>query len=341
MSKRTGILLINLGSPEAPNVESIRIFLKQFLLDQRVVTLPHWLWKPILKAIVLPLRSSRLVENYKKIWTTSGSPLISIGQQQAIKLKEAIGLEQVDVKFACCYGPYLIESICEEWLSTGFDQLIVIPLYPQYSETTTGVVGHRIGNILNPCQGGCAFKCKQPERCQRDRSKDPSSVSMIKTYAENKVYINMLSDSIHEHIAQHGHSERLVVSFHGLPKRCIERGDPYADQCRKTFDLLRAQLNDLKMQMAMTFQSRFGYDEWLLPSTEEVLTEYAQAGIKTVDVICPGFSADCLETLEEISLQLKAHFKEQGGEDLRYIPALNDSERGIQVLLNILEDFKF
>lgn len=340
MRKHTGVVLINLGSPSALEVSAIRLFLNEFLSDPRVVSLPKWIWQPILKGIILPLRSRKLLDSYAKIWTSEGSPLLSIGYAQARKLEGSLiqaGALSVKVKFACCYGGPSIESVCDELLSAGMKHLIFLPLYPQYSETTTGVALHRILNILSPCQGGCAFKCRLPKRCQRARALDPDHISFIKSYAKDPFYIKAILQSIKSYFKIHGVPEHLVISFHGLPKRCIDRGDPYAQQCKQTFNLIQSELKLPKNFLKMSFQSRFGYEAWLMPSTQTVLKEYATSGVKRIAVICPGFASDCLETLEEVSVEFSDVFKKAGGEVFHYIPALNDSGPGIKLLSSLLE----
>jgi protoporphyrin/coproporphyrin ferrochelatase len=339
MLEHTGVVLVNLGSPSVLQVSAIRSFLNEFLSDLRVISIPKWIWQPILKGIILPVRSRKLVDNYAKIWTSEGSPLLSIGHAQATKLERALiqaGGLSVKVKFACCYGEPSIESVCDELLSKGIKHLVFLPLYPQHSETTTGVALHRILNILSPCQGGCAFKCRLPKRCRRERALDPDHISFIKSYAKNPFYIKMIVQSITSHFKTHGMPEHLVISFHGLPKRCIDRGDPYAQQCKQTFDLIQSELKLPEQFLKMSFQSRFGYETWLMPSTQTVLEEYAVSGVKRIAVVCPGFAADCLETLEEVSVQYADHFKQAGGEIFHYIPALNDSEPGIELLSSLL-----
>ena len=343
MFEHTGVVLVNLGSPSALQVSAIRSFLNEFLSDPRVVSIPKWIWQPILKGIILPLRSRKLVDNYAKIWTSEGSPLLSIGHAQATKLERALiqaGGLSVKVKFACCYGEPSIESVCDHLLSERIERLIVLPLYPQYSETTTGVALHRVLDILSPCQGGCAFKCRFPKRCRRDRALDPDHISFIKSYFENPVYIKMIVQSITSHFKTHGMPEHLVISFHGLPQRCVDRGDPYAQQCKQTFDLIQSELKLPEQFLKMSFQSRFGYEPWLIPSTQTVLKEYAVSGVKRIAVVCPGFASDCLETLEEVSVQFADDFKQAGGEFFHYIPALNDSEPGIKLLESLLKQVR-
>ncbi len=315
-----GILITNLGTPDAPTPAALRRYLKEFLWDPRVVELPRWLWWPILNGLVLRLRPARSAHAYNQIWTNEGSPLLvnSRAQHAALSavLQDRLG-GRAAVALGMRYGSPSIADALNALKARGVQRLLVLPLYPQYSASTTASTFDKVTQILKVWR-------RLPE------------VRFITHYFDNPAYIQAVADSIREHSEQYGRADRLLFSFHGMPKSTMEAGDPYYDQCIKTADLIVRRLGLGGGQWYVTFQSRFGYAEWLRPYTMDTLKEWGQAGVKGVDVICPGFSADCLETLEEIAMQNREAFLAAGGERYHYIPALNDRPDHIRALAGII-----
>ena len=287
------VLLVNLGTPAAPTEEAVRAYLGEFLSDPRVVKLPRWLWLPILNFIVLKKRPAVSAEKYAQIWTPQGSPLAVNTVRQAALLQETMS---VPVRYAMRYGqPTIAGSL------RGLAEPIVVPLYPQYAESTTESV----------------------------RDMLPAGTRMIESFHDHPAYIAALAANVRRHWDRHGRGERLVMSFHGLPKKGSSR---YEKECRETARLLGEQL---RTDHVVTFQSRFGYAEWLGPYTEPTLVQLAAAGIKRVDVVCPGFVSDCLETLEEIGITARRAFLAAGGSEMNLAPCLNDSPEWINALQQI------
>ena len=287
------VLLVNLGTPAAPTPEAVRAYLAEFLADPRVVKLPRWLWLPILHFVVLRKRPAVSAEKYAQIWTPEGSPLAVNTVRQAALLQDALGLP---VKYAMCYGQPAISHAIKD-----LTHPIVIPLYPQYAESTT----ESVRDVL------------------------PPGTRMIESFHDHPAYIAALAANVRRHWDQHGRGERLVMSFHGLPKKGSSR---YEAECRETARLLAERL---RTEYLVTFQSRFGYAEWLGPYTEPTLKELAAGGIERVDVVCPGFVSDCLETLEEIGITARRAFHAAGGTAMHLVPCLNDSAEWINALQQI------
>ena len=315
-----GILITNLGTPDAPTPAALRRYLKEFLWDPRVVELPRWVWWPILNGLVLRLRPARSAHAYNQIWTNEGSPLLVNSRSQQAALREVFEArlgERAVVALGMRYGSPSIADALNGLKSKGVQRLLVLPLYPQYSASTTASTFDKVSQILTTWR-------QLPE------------VRFITHYFDNPAYIQAVADSIREHWEQYGRADRLLFSFHGMPKSTMEAGDPYYDQCIKTADLVVRHLGLADGQWYVTFQSRFGYAEWLRPYTMDTLKEWGQAGVKGVDVICPGFSADCLETLEEIAMQNREAFLAAGGESYHYIPALNHRPDHIHALTGII-----
>ena len=288
------VLLVNLGTPAAPTPQAVRAYLQEFLSDPRVVKLPRWLWLPILRFLVLRKRPQASAEKYAQVWTPEGSPLAVHTARQAKLLREAM---RIPVEYAMRYGQPSIRSVLKI-----LDEPVVVPLYPQYSESTTATVADLL----------------------------PAGVRMVEQFHDHPAYIGALEANVRRYWNEHGRGERLVMSFHGLPKRGSER---YERECRTTAALL---VQALKVDSCLvTFQSRFGYAEWLQPYTEPTLRELAAKGAQRVDVVCPGFVSDCLETLEEIGIAARKAFLDAGGREFRLVPCLNESPEWISALAQI------
>ena len=316
-----GVLLVNLGTPDEPTTSAVRKYLAQFLSDPRVVEIPRAIWLPILYGAVLPKRPAKSAENYKKVWMDEGSPLLHYSKRQATLLQQEMesrlkGL--VHVELAMRYGKPDLETGLKTLREKGVRRLLVLPLYPQYSATTTATSFDAINKVLSTWRW-------IPE------------IRYIMQYHDDPSYIDALAISVQNHWKTSGQSDLLVMSFHGLPKRNLDLGDPYFCQCHKTGRLLAEKLGLKDEQWRLTFQSRFGKAEWLKPYTEETLKSLPEKGVKSIDIMCPGFPADCLETLEEINMENREYFIEAGGEDYHYIPALNDDASHIHVLANLVQ----
>lgn len=316
---RTAILLANLGTPDAPTAPALRRYLAEFLGDRRVVDLPRLLWWPILYGVILNTRPAKSAQKYAKIWMPEGSPLKVHTERQAKLLRGLLG-EAGDksalVGWGMRYGQPSIGDALDRLFAQGADSIVVLPLYPQYSGSTTASMYDAV-------------------EVWRDRYPEGPELVAIRQYSEHPAYIAALAASVREHWQTHGRAEKLVMSFHGIPKRAVEKGDPYADQCRGTANRLAAAL-DLEVDAwQLTFQSRFGRAEWLQPYTQPTLEALARGGVKRVDVMCPGFVADCLETLEEIGMECRDAFLAAGGTEYRYIPCLNERPDWIAALAAI------
>src|SRR5579859_1993674 len=303
---KTGVLLVNLGTPDAPTTTALRRYLAEFLADPDVVTLPRILWLPILYLLVLRIRPAKSAEAYRRIWTKAGSPLLVNSQALADKLEAALG-SGFRLALGMRYGNPSIPAALESLRQQGVDRLSVLPLYPQYAAATTGSNLRAVERVLK-------------------RMGWPVPWKSVQDYHVDLVYIGALAASVREHWAKHGRAAKLIVSFHGIPQQVSDKGDPYAGQCAATATALAKELKLTKEEWQQTFQSRFGPARWLQPYTDDVLRACAGDGIRQVDVICPGFAADCLETLEEISLRYAEAFHVAGGGELRYIPALNSRD---------------
>ena len=314
--RRPGVLLINLGTPDAPTASAVRRYLREFLSDPRVVEIPRAIWLPILYGLIMPLRPARVAGNYQKIWLDEGSPLLVHSQRLARQL--ARQLDGVPVALGMCYGNPSLASAIEELRSQGATEIHALPLYPQYSATTTAAAFDGIAQ--------CYAKLR-----------DLPGLRLIKDYHRWPAYIDALATSVTEHWNTNGRGQHLLMSFHGIPKRNTDLGDPYARQCAVTAQLLAERLNLRPEDWSLAFQSRFGKAEWLQPYADQKLQELAGLGIRTVDAICPGFAADCLETLEEIAVEYAEVFQSAGGEALRYIPALNDRADHAVALASLLQ----
>ncbi len=317
--KATGILLVNLGSPAAPTPSAVRQYLREFLSDPRVVSLPRVLWLFILNLFVLPFRPTKSARAYRKIWTEHGSPLITISRRLTELLTAKVD-GKASVKLAMRYGRPAIATKLAEFRRQGIERLMVVPLYPQYSGATTASVFDAVINQIGNWQHVPDFH-------------------FINDYYRNTEYIDAVADSIRQYWEKQGRGEMLLFSFHGLPAKSIKLGDPYFKQCHETASSITAKLGLKKQDWQVVFQSRFGRTEWLKPYCVEVLQQLPVQGINNVDVICPGFSVDCLETLEEIAVTNKSFFIAAGGNQFRYIPALNATPRHVEMLAKLVEKY--
>ncbi len=318
--RRTGVLVVQLGTPDAPTAPALRRYLREFLSDPRVVEIPRAVWKPILYGLVLPVRPARSARKYAAIWTEEGSPLLVYTRRQATLLRGALGERghSLDVAFAMRYGSPSIGSVLRELRARGVARLLVVPLYPQYAGSTTATA-------IDALAAELAKWRDQPE------------LRTVRDFHDDDGYLDALVRRVRASWEREGRGERLVMSFHGLPKRTAALGDPYERECRATGALLAQRLGLSDGEWMLTFQSRFGPAEWLQPYTAQTLVELARAGVRSVDVVCPGFVADCLETLEEISLEVRDSFLAAGGERFHYIEALNDSPPFIAALATLVE----
>jgi len=302
-----GVMVVNLGTPDAPTTGAVRRYLSEFLSDPRVIEMPRFLWWLILHGVILRVRPKRSAHAYAKVWTEDGSPLLHWSEKQRkglARMLEAAMPGAVHVVLGMRYGNPSIADALEQLRSANVRRLLVLPLYPQYSATTTGSVFDGLAETLS-------------------RRRWLPDLRFVTGYHDETGYIDALAASIREFWADKGRGDHLVMSFHGLPRRYLKAGDPYHCQCQKTARLLADALYLKAEQWSISFQSRVGREEWLRPYTDERLVELASAGVSRVDVVCPGFSADCLETLEEIAMQNAELFAQSGGRSLEYIPALN------------------
>ncbi|MGD8812193.1 MAG: ferrochelatase, partial [Thioalkalispiraceae bacterium] len=317
----TGILLVNLGTPDAPTTDAVRKYLAEFLSDKRVIEIPAPIWKLILHGIILRVRPKKVAHAYETIWQATGSPLLSITLAQGAALETPLTQMfkgTVNIAVAMRYGKPSIANGLNELKKAGARRLIVLPLYPQYSATTTATVFDAVADELKTWRW-------LPD------------LRYISHYHDHPAYVDALANSIRAHQAEQGVAEKLLFSFHGLPKRNLELGDPYFCECHKTARLVAERLELDKEQWQLTFQSRFGKAEWLQPYTDKTLESWGKQGIKHVQVICPGFAADCLETLEEINMQNRDIFLAAGGQQFSYIPALNDHPDHIHLLSQLIQ----
>ena len=317
----TGVLLVNLGTPEAPTTKAVRDFLAEFLWDSRVVDIARPLWWLILHGVILRFRPAKVAKAYQSIWTDDGSPLLSVSRRLTEALRQRYnGLDQsrVEIALAMSYGKPAIEHALSSLQEKGMRRLLVLPLYPQYSSTTTAAVFDEFSRVLR-------------------RWRWVPDTRFVQHYHDYPAYIEALASSIRQHWDTKGRAERLMMSFHGIPERMCRAGDPYYCECVKTARLLADKLELNEKQWKLTFQSRFGREQWLQPYTDGTLRDWAKQGVHSVDVVCPGFSADCLETLEEINEQNRELFLSKGGEQFSYIPALNDRAEHIDALVELID----
>ncbi len=316
----TGVLLVNLGTPEAPDAPALRRYLAEFLADPRVVEIPRLAWWPILHGIILRTRPAKSAAKYAGIWLPEGSPLAVWTQRQTTALAERLLADghHLLVRHAMRYGRPAIAAELDALRAAGATRVLVLPLYPQYAAATTASVVDAVGDWTS-------------------RARRVPELRFVGEFHDDPGYIAALATRLEAHWQQHGRAEKLLLSFHGVPQRSLTLGDPYHCQCHVTARLLAERLGRSAGDVTVAFQSRFGRARWLQPYTEPTLVELAQAGVKSVDVMCPGFVADCLETLEEIAQEARDAFIGAGGREFRYVPCLNDAPGWINALAAIVQ----
>ena len=318
--EKIGVLITNLGTPDAPEKRELKVYLNQFLSDPRVIELPRILWQILLKFVILQIRPSRSAAAYKKIWTEKGSPLLVIANNQLNKIKSSFldSNENIVFEIGMRYGNPSIKEALLKLQKQQVRRLLVLPMYPQYCAATTGSTFYEVTNVLHKWRW-------IPE------------LRFINQYFEEKNYIEALSNSIKKFWKKNQKPQKIIFSYHGIPKRYLTNGDPYHCFCLKTTRLVKEYMGLSDGEIMTTFQSRFGREEWLKPYTSETLKELPKQGIKNIHIISPGFSSDCLETLEELEEENKEYFLESGGENYNYIPCLNDSEDHIDMFVNLIK----
>lgn len=321
---KTGILLTNLGTPDEPTKPALKRYLSEFLSDPRVVDPPNkFVWWLALNIVILNIRPKKSALNYAKIWDSCGpgSPLLNITQSQLDGVKSALSKKNSALEFAMGmrYGNPSIAHALQQLKNKGCERIVTLPLYPQYSKTTTLSTLDAINAELNTWPN-------QPE------------LVFIEHYYQNKAYIQALNNSIKEFQATHGQPNKLLISFHGIPQRYVDNGDIYYQHCMQTAELLANSLNLQAHEWQASFQSIFGREEWTKPYTKDTLESFAKSGVESVQVVCPGFSADCLETLEEIDDENRGYFMDAGGKSFAYIPALNTRQDHIDAIINVLSE---
>ncbi|EKO3692796.1 ferrochelatase [Vibrio metschnikovii] len=313
--KKLGVLLANLGTPDEPTPKAVKRFLSQFLHDHRVVDLTRWIWCPLLHGVILPLRSPRVAKLYQSVWMDEGSPLLVYSKRQQEKLQQRL---DYPVELGMTYGNPSLLSGVQALRDQGVEKIIVLPLYPQYSATTTAAVFNGLAK---------AMKTQRviPE------------IDFITDYHDHPLYIRALADKVRSSWSEKGQGDVLICSYHGIPKRYADNGDIYPQHCQQTTHLLAQELGLSDQQVMMTYQSQFGKEEWLQPYTDKTMQALPSQGMKKIDILCPAFSVDCLETLEEISEENKHLFLEAGGEAFNYIACLNDSDLHIEMMVDLIQ----
>jgi len=323
MSKTSnyGVLMINLGTPDAPTTPEVRRFLKEFLSDPRVVDLNPLLWKPILNLIILTLRPPKVAKVYQQVWMEEGSPLLVLSDRLKENLKTALQQktgQSVPVELAMTYGNPSVDSAAQKLREQGVENILVLPMYPQFSATTTAAAYDRLMSSLKRCPHW-------------------PSLQLLHDYADHPLYIEALANSVKAQWSKQGERRHLVFSYHGIPKRYVTNGDPYARRCETTSKLVAEKLGLEDSEWTHVYQSRFGREEWLKPYADATLTALPSMGTKRINVISPAFSIDCIETLEEVSLELGEIFETNGGQAFDYIPALNESPDQVALYMDLIE----
>jgi protoporphyrin/coproporphyrin ferrochelatase len=315
---KTAVLLVNLGTPDAPTPQAVRRYLAEFLRDPRVIDYPRLLWLPILYGAILRIRPKRSAHAYSMVWTPQGSPLMVYSRALTEKVGQACADHGIRVELAMRYGNPSIPSLLERLVTEGVRKLLVLPLYPQYSATSTATAFDAVHAALA-------------------RTRHVPELRNVGDYHAVPAYIDALAESVRRFWSAHGRADRLLLSFHGIPNRYVKLGDPYAEQCRATAELLRDKLGLGERDMLVTFQSRVGRETWLTPYTDVTLGELPKRGVKRLQVMCPGFAVDCLETLEEIAIRGRNQFMSAGGEQFDYIPALNSDAAHVDLMRSLIE----
>lgn len=319
---RFGVLLANLGTPDAPTPKAVRRYLREFLSDRRVVDLPRWKWWPILNGIVLAVRPRRVAKAYASIWTDEGSPLLAISRRQRAALEQKLEAhfgEKIPVALGMSYGNPSIASAGLALRDAGVKNVLVLPLYPQFSAATTASIFDQVARALKQCPAHPGLR-------------------FVRSYCDHPLYIQALANTVREHWQQEGQQGHLVMSYHGIPKRYAEQGDPYPRECETTSRLLAEALSLSSEEWSMTYQSRFGREEWMQPYTDETLIKWGASGTPSdVDIMSPAFAADCLETLEELNEENRENFLHAGGKRYAYIPALNDRDDHLDLMTALVQ----
>lgn len=316
---RTGVLLINLGTPDAPTAQALRPYLKEFLSNPRVIEVPRVIWWPILHGFILPFRPKASAEKYAKIWMPEGSPLKIHTERQTKLLRESLQIRLKNppmVEYAMNIGKPSVAAILHNMQEQGCERILVIPLFPQYAASSTAAAMDNVFTILS-------------------RMRNQPAIRTVKQYHDEPAYIAALTHNVRDYWSAHGRPDKLIISFHGTPRSSLDKGDPYHCACQKTGRLLAEALALDASQYIVCFQSRFGKAKWLTPYTAVTLEQLGKAQTQRVDVICPGFVSDCLETLEEIAIEAKNTFIQAGGKEFHYIPCLNERNDWIQTLADI------
>lgn len=316
---KTGILLVNLGTPDAPTAEALRPYLKEFLSNRRVIEIPKWIWWFILNGIILNTRPKKSAEKYAQVWLPEGSPLKVYTERQTQHLAKLLsdrGHGDLMVEYAMNIGNPSVGEVMQRMKEKNCERILVIPLFPQYAASSTAAA---MDNVFSELM----------------KMRNLPEVRFVKQYHDHAGYIAALAQNVRDYWDKNGKPDKLIMSFHGVPRANLDKGDPYHCFCHKTGRLVAEALSLKAEEYQVCFQSRFGKAEWLKPYTAETLTQLGQAGTKRVDIICPGFVSDCLETLEEIAMEAKETFLEAGGQDYHYIPCLNERDDWIQALSDI------
>ncbi|KOO02213.1 ferrochelatase [Vibrio nereis] len=313
--KKQGVLLVNLGTPDEPTAPAVKRFLSQFLHDKRVVDMTRWLWCPLLHGAILPIRAPKVAKLYQSVWMDDGSPLMVYSKRQVEKLRKRVDMP---VELGMTYGNPSLQAGVEALLAQGVEEVIVLPLYPQYSGTTTAAVSDGLTKAFKNIPVMPAYR-------------------FIRDYHDHPLYIKALAESVKRVWEQKGKGDYLLCSYHGIPKRYADNGDIYPNHCDRTTTLLARELGLEPNQIGMTYQSRFGREEWLQPYTDKTLETLPGKGIKNLDIMSPAFSSDCLETLEEISEECREIFMENGGSRFNFIPCLNDDDLHIEMMAELIK----
>lgn len=316
-----GVLMMNLGTPDAPHASDVRRYLREFLSDTRVVDVSPLIWKPILNLAILPFRSPKVAKVYQQVWMDEGSPLLVLSNRLKTNVKAALSEKAghtVPVELAMTYGNPSVESAAEALRQQGVKNIIIVPMYPQFSATTTAAAYDRVMSSLKACPHW-------------------PSLQLLHDYADHPLYIKALANSVRAQWDKQGERRHLVLSYHGIPKRYVTNGDPYARRCEITSKLVAEELELGDQDWTHVYQSRFGREEWLKPYADATLRALPSMGIKKINVISPAFSIDCIETLEEVTLELGDEFKHNGGQAFEYIPALNDTADQVALYVSLIE----